>query len=170
MAPGVRADGPETDAVPVGVGVAAAPVPQGARAARITPLVDLGNAVSVAHAIPVAVFDTARVAGGIEVRPATGKETYETFGGETETPAEGEIIFADEEGRTHARRWVNRQSDRSAARDTTTSILVVAEALHPTAAQDAPALLAALSTEPTEVWGVTPTTAVLTRTAPRFDF
>ncbi|QTR02977.1 hypothetical protein J7S33_28940, partial [Saccharothrix algeriensis] len=35
--------------------------------------------------------------------------------------------------RAHARRWTNRQSGLSAVRDTTASVLVVAEALHPTA-------------------------------------
>jgi DNA/RNA-binding domain of Phe-tRNA-synthetase-like protein len=54
---------------------------------RIHPLVDLCNALSLAVAIPVAAFDSAKVAGALEVRYATGDETYETFSGETEHPA-----------------------------------------------------------------------------------
>ncbi len=102
----------------------------------IHPLVDLCNAISVAFAIPVAVFDTARVQGRIEVRPATGDEVYETFSGDVEAPEVGEVIFADLAGHAHARRWSNRQSGRSVIRPATASVLIVAEALHEDAAQD----------------------------------
>lgn len=102
----------------------------------IHPLVDLCNAISVAFAIPVAVFDTARVQGRIEVRPATGGEVYETFSGDVEAPEVGEVIFADLAGHAHARRWSNRQSGRSVIRPATASVLIVAEALHEDAAQD----------------------------------
>ena len=58
---------------------------------RIHPLIDLCNAVSLAFAIPVAVFDLAEVTGDLEVRHATGRETYLTFGGDTEHPEPGEV-------------------------------------------------------------------------------
>src|SRR6185437_13818459 len=48
---------------------------------RIHPLVDLCNATTLAFAIPVAAFDVARVDGDLEVRHATGVETYESFSG-----------------------------------------------------------------------------------------
>ncbi|MFD0887277.1 B3/4 domain-containing protein, partial [Streptosporangium algeriense] len=83
---------------------------------RIHPLIDLCNAVSLAFAIPIAVFDLANVSGGLEVRHATGEETYLTFSGETENPEPREVVFADAEGRAHARRWTNRQSGLSAVR------------------------------------------------------
>src|SRR5919197_534371 len=57
---------------------------------RIHPLIDLCNAVSLAFAIPVAVFDRARVDGDLEVRPAKGDEVYTTFGGVDEQPEPGE--------------------------------------------------------------------------------
>lgn len=116
------------------------------------PLVDLCNAVSVAFAIPVAAFDLARVAGGLEVRHATGTETYETFGGEVERPEPGEVIFADERGYAHARRWTNRQSGRSAVREGTASALIVAEALHADAHADVARLLATLRAGLAEAW------------------
>ena len=109
------------------------------------PLVDFCNAVSVAFAIPVAVFDRSRIAGGIEVRPADGDETYETFQGAIEQPHPREIIFADAERRVHARRWTNRQSGLSAVRATTTTVLIVAEALHDQAEADVPRLIATLT-------------------------
>src|SRR5512142_1630965 len=81
---------------------------------RLHPLVDLCNAVSLAFAVPVAVLDAAEIAWPLEVRYAAGDEDYLTFGGETEHPAPGEVIFADRAGQAHARRWTNRQSGRSA--------------------------------------------------------
>ena len=109
------------------------------------PAIDLCNAASAAFAIPVAVFDRDRIAGQLEVRPADGDEAYETFQGTTEQPYPREIIFADAARRVHARRWTNRQSGLSAVRDTTTSVLIVAEALHDTARTDVPRLMAVLA-------------------------
>ena len=106
----------------------------------IHPLVDLCNAVSVAYAIPIAVFDAEQIDGDLTVRHATGDETYATFGGDTETPDSGEVIFADDAGNAHARRWTNRQSALSAIRPHTTSVLIVSEALHDTAESDVAAL------------------------------
>ena len=136
----------------------------------INPLVDVGNAVSVAYAIPVAVFDASRVAEQLEIRYATGAESYETFGGEVETPAPGEVIFADAEGRAHARRWTNRQSGRSAARAETDHALFVSEALHDTAAADVPRLFIELADLISTLWPEAKLqTAVLTADRPRFD-
>lgn len=132
------------------------------------PLVDLCNAVSLAYAIPVAVLDVAQITGPLEVRYATGEEEYLTFAGDTERPAPGEVIFADQAGQAHARRWTNRQSARSAVRDTTSTALIVAEALHDSAPADVPDLLAALATELQALWTTKPQTAILTAAAPRF--
>ena len=110
----------------------------------------------MAFAIPVAVLDADRIAWPLEVRYAAGDEDYLTFGGETEHPAAGEVIFADQAGRAHARRWTNRQSGRSAVRDSTTAVVIVAEALHDSAAADIRELMAALTGELTATWSVTP--------------
>jgi DNA/RNA-binding domain of Phe-tRNA-synthetase-like protein len=111
---------------------------------RIHPLIDACNALSVAFATPVAVLDLAHVAGWLQVRLAEGSERYLSFGGETEHPEPGEVTFVDAEGNAHARRWTHRQSGLSAVRDGTSDVLIVAEALHPTAAAAMPRLLAAL--------------------------
>jgi len=107
---------------------------------RFHPLVDWLNHVSMAHAIPIAAFDIARIAGGLTVRPAAGDERYETFAGEVETPAPGEIVFADDRGNAHARRWTHRQSALSVVRPETDRVLIVAEAQHGAAADDVAAL------------------------------
>ncbi|MFG1946902.1 B3/4 domain-containing protein [Nonomuraea sp. NPDC048826] len=137
---------------------------------RIHPLIDLCNAASLAYAVPVAVFDVSRVTGFLEVRRATGDETYTTFGGDVEHPEPGEVIFADEAGRAHARRWTNRQSGHSAVRGSTTDVLIVAEALHATAADDVRELIADLAGELEARWAVGGEPAVLSPAAPRLAF
>ena len=100
------------------------------------PMVDYLNYVSMAYAIPIAAYDSDRIVDGITVRPADGSETYLTFQGETEHPEPNETVFADDEGNAHSRRWTFRQSARSVVRPETERVLIVAEALHPTARQD----------------------------------
>lgn len=136
----------------------------------IAPVIDLCNAVSLAYAIPVAVFDVAQVEQGITVRPAEGTEVYDTFSGAQETPEPGEIVFADGAGNAHARRWTNRQSARSAIRPHTRDVLVVAEALHDTAPDDVARLADTLTAELSAVWGAEPASAQLTADAPAFRF
>ena len=134
------------------------------------PLVDLCNAVSLAFAIPVAVFDVDAITGPLEVRYAAGDEEYLTFAGEVEHPGAGEVIFADGAGHAHARRWTNRQSGRSAVRDCTGEALIVAEALHDEAPRDVAELVAVLAAELAALWSGEPPTAVLTAAHPRFTF
>jgi len=137
---------------------------------RIHPLIDLCNAISLAFAIPIAVFDATRIEGDLTVRRATGTERYLTFGGEIEQPEVGEVIFADATGNAHARRWTNRQSALSAIRPETTGALIVAEALHPSATEDIPALLVTLIDALSSTWPLAGSTAILTATRPRFLF
>jgi DNA/RNA-binding domain of Phe-tRNA-synthetase-like protein len=137
---------------------------------RIHPLIDVCNAVSVAFATPIAVFDTSAITDFLEVRPAIGDETYLTFSGDTEHPEPGEVIFADAAGRAHARRWTNRQSGLSAVRPTTNTALIVAEALHPTATEDMVRLATTLADELTAVWPTTAKPTILSASTPRFGF
>lgn len=139
---------------------------------QLHPLVDLCNAVSIAFAIPIAVFDVAPVVQQLEVRYATGTESYQAFSGETEIPEPHEVIFADaaQPPAAHARRWTHRQSGLSAVSAGTRSVLIVAEALHATAADDVRRLISTLAAELAAVWPAAPVTAVLSSTAPQFDF
>ncbi len=94
-------------------------------------LVDIGNLVSIRHALPVAVFDQATVTGGTMVRIAGGEETFTDLGsGERESPEPGEVIFVDDAGLVSARRWCWRQSAESASRPETTEVLITVEAQH----------------------------------------
>jgi len=137
---------------------------------ELHPLVDLCNAISLAFAIPVAVFDVSKIADGLCVRYADGDEDYLTFSGETEHPAPHEVIFADAARRVHARRWTNRQSGWSAVQESTTAALIVAEAMHDSAAADVRELTAAVAGELEAVWSVTPALSVLSPSSPRFTF
>jgi DNA/RNA-binding domain of Phe-tRNA-synthetase-like protein len=134
-------------------------------------LVDLANLVSIRHALPVAVFDLQAIRGGITVRYARGDEAWADLGSSTaERPAEGEVIFADEDDVVVARRWCWRQSAESAAGDRTSDILVTVEGHHAGAADDVRAALDALEqllrthTAPTSL-----RRAILTASEPVFD-
>lgn len=131
---------------------------QGGAVPSVHTLVDLCNAMSMAFAIPIAAFDLAKVTGDLQVRPASGMEIYETFAGDIEHPEVGEIIFADDSQRAHARRWTNRQSGYSAVVETTTTALVVAEAMHETAEADVVRLITMLRATISDLW---PTTSVM---------
>lgn len=137
---------------------------------QLHPLVNVCNAISAAFAIPVAVFDLAKITGDLKVRYADGDEDYLDFSGQTEHPGPHEVIFADQAGHVHARRWTNRQSGLSAVQDSTATALIVAEALHDSASSDVPELIAAVADELNAVWSTMPVTTVLSQYAPRFAF
>lgn len=100
----------------------------------INTLVDIGNLVSIRHRVPVAVFDAARTSGTVTVQFATGDEPFTPlFEKDPKHPEPGEVIFIDGNGLVAARRWCWRQSDQSAARPDTQSVIVVTEAHHPAA-------------------------------------
>jgi len=137
---------------------------------RVHPLVDLCNAASLAFAIPVAAIDVSKIDGNLDVRYAIGDERYLSFAGEVEHPNAGEVIYVDGAGAAHARRWTNRQSGASAVRDSTTSALIVTEAMHASAFQDVADLLAALSEKLDAFRSSTLVTAILSRPSPSFSF
>jgi DNA/RNA-binding domain of Phe-tRNA-synthetase-like protein len=137
--------------------------------AHLHPLVDLSNAVSMAFAIPLAVFDMARITDYLEVRYATGEELYETFSGQVEHPQPQEVIFADAAGRAHARRWTHRQSGYSAVREETEAVLVVAEAMHASAQADIERLMGAMTAAVESVWSTKATMQILNHVCSRFQ-
>lgn len=137
---------------------------------RIHPLIDLCNSISMAFAIPIAVFDVSTIAEHLEVRHADGTENYLTFTGEIEHPVPREIIFADTSGRAHARRWTNRQSAYSAVRQETSSVLIVAEAMHESAESDVQRLLDTVSEEIGVLWSSSPTARLLNPSSSLFEF
>ena len=81
----------------------------------VNTLVDIGNLVSIRHAMPVAAFDLAGIDGSITVRFATGDERFTDLGSSDGVfPDPGEVIFVDDDDVVSARRWCWRQSAQSA--------------------------------------------------------
>ena len=112
----------------------------------INTLVDIGNLVSIRHAMPVAVFDRANVAGSVTVRFATGAERFADLGSsEGVRPDPGEVVFVDEDKVVHARRWCWRQGAQSATGPSTGEALIVVEGHHDTAGRDVESALADLA-------------------------
>ncbi|MGW0613735.1 B3/B4 domain-containing protein [Streptomyces sp. NPDC002788] len=100
---------------------------------RINLLVDLYNAVSVAHLIPVGGEDADRVEGGMRLVRATGQEDFVTVaGGEeaVEHPDAGEVVWCDDQGVT-CRRWNWRQGPRTRLTERTTSGIFLLESMAP---------------------------------------
>ncbi len=101
----------------------------------INALVDVGNLVSVRHAMPVAVFDQANVTGSMTVRFASGDERFMDLGSsEGVHPDPGEVVFVDDDDVVHARRWCWRQG---ATGPSTVEALIVVEGHHDTTGRDA---------------------------------
>ncbi|BCL18820.1 B3/4 domain-containing protein [Streptomyces tuirus] len=121
---------------------------------RINLLVDLYNAVSVAHLIPVGGEDIDRIEGGMRLIRATGREDFVTVAGGEETvehPDAGEVVWCDDAGVT-CRRWNWRQGPRTRLTEETTSGVFLLESLAPmpvaevtAAAEELAALLAEFS-------------------------
>ncbi|MFC7846007.1 B3/4 domain-containing protein [Streptomyces sp. NPDC001046] len=100
---------------------------------RINLLVDLYNAVSVAHLIPVGGEDLDRIEGGMRLLRATGGEEFVTVAGGEETvehPDAGEVVWCDDRGVT-CRRWNWRQGPRTRLTERTTSGIFLLESMAP---------------------------------------
>ena len=111
----------------------------------VNTLVDIGNLISIRHAMPVAAFDLAGI-GSITVRFATGDERFTDLGSSDGVfPDPGEVIFVDDDDVVSARRWCWRQSAQSATSQATVEALIVVEGHHDTAAQDVEAALGDLA-------------------------
>lgn len=100
---------------------------------RVSWLVDVYNAVSVAHVLPVGGEDLAHYRGPIRLVRATGDEPFDTTkDGQpaNEPPSPGEVVWADDLGVT-CRRWNWRQCTRTRLTESSTSALFLLERLAP---------------------------------------
>ncbi|WP_406425389.1 B3/4 domain-containing protein [Streptomyces sp. NBC_01589] len=100
---------------------------------RINLLVDLYNAISVAHLIPVGGEDTDRIEGAMRLKRSTGQEPFRTVAGGEETvehPEPGEVVWCDDEGVT-CRRWNWRQGVRTRLTEESVNALFLLESLAP---------------------------------------
>jgi DNA/RNA-binding domain of Phe-tRNA-synthetase-like protein len=115
----------------------------------INRLVDLYNAISVAHALPLGGEDVERVRGDVVLMPAVGDEGFD--GGDPPRP--GEIVWRDDLGVT-CRAWNWRQGVRTRITETSTHVYFLLEAMEPVGAsalgQAAEELRARLDTDHVE--------------------
>lgn len=105
---------------------------------RINLLVDLYNAISVAHLIPVGGEDLDHIQGTMHLVRATGAEDFVTVaGGEqvVEHPDAGEVVWRDDAGVT-CRRWNWRQGPRTRLTEGTVSAIFLLESLAPMPVQE----------------------------------
>ena len=86
-------------------------ISKGKKMPSINPLVDLNNAVSLKHTLPMGTHDLSRSSEDIEMRYAKDGDTFVPMGStEIEKPDSDEVVYAvGSEVRT--RRWAWRQSD-----------------------------------------------------------
>ncbi|MEV1007874.1 phenylalanine--tRNA ligase beta subunit-related protein [Streptomyces sp. NPDC049881] len=122
-------------------------VAKGERLPRINALVDLCNATSLDHRLPVASCDVGDIAGELSVRPADGTETFLPLGApdRPERPDPGEIVYADSSGRAHSRRWNWRQGDVVRTDVGRHRLLLTAESAHAQGRADVERALGALA-------------------------
>lgn len=133
-------------------------------------LVDMGNLVSIRHMLPVAVFDTHSLTDAITVRVADGSERFTPLGEtDVEHPEPGEVVFCDDTGLVVARRWCWRQSDESAARDSTIDAIITVEAQHERGQVDVEAALADLERLLRDYAGGTLTSGILSPARPELS-
>lgn len=92
---------------------------------RINRLVDIYNAVSVAHLVPVGGEDTDRIDGDMRLIRATGEERFDD-----EHPEPGEVAWRDDEGVT-CRRWNWRQGVRTRLTEESANALFLLERQEP---------------------------------------
>ncbi len=100
---------------------------------RVNWLVDVYNAISVAHVLPVGGEDLAHYGGPIRLVRATGAESFDTTkDGQpaNDPPLAGEVVWADDLGVT-CRRWNWRQCTRTRLTGASTTALFLLERLAP---------------------------------------
>ena len=102
-------------------------------AERVNAVVDLYNAVSLSHAVPVGGENVSAYVGLPRLVRASGSESFETMQSGNpaiEVPEPGEVIWRDERGAT-CRRWNWRQGTRTRIEVATRDMWFVLEALDP---------------------------------------
>jgi DNA/RNA-binding domain of Phe-tRNA-synthetase-like protein len=97
----------------------------------INALVDIGNVISLRHLLPAGGHAIDVLTSDIELRPATGSETFIPFGSEdAEHPLPGEIVFVEKDT-VLTRRWTWRQANHTLTLPETKAIEFNLDALPP---------------------------------------
>lgn len=107
-------------------------VRRGGNAAGINPVVDIYNYISLKYMLPAGGEDVDKMVGDLWLTYATANEQPVTVLGrdEAQAPAEGEVVYKDEES-TICRRWNWREVARTILTGDTANGILVIEALDP---------------------------------------
>ena len=145
---------------------------KGHRLPHVNRLVDLYNAVSLRHLVPVGGEDLGSVDGDVELRFAGETEPAVRLLGEppesARPPKPGEVIYADGQGAL-CRRWNWKEAERTKLTEATTRGFLVVEGLPPVGRAEVDAALEDLSAMVVEHCGGAVRTGVLDREHPAFD-
>lgn len=135
----------------------------------ISTLVDIGSLVTIRHLLPTGAHAIDHLKGDIELRFASGNETFEPFGTDiVEHPAPGEIIFADGDI-VMTRRWTWRQAKHSLVVPETTAVEVNVDGLPPFTKTDVETICAEVAGLLGKYCGGTSRFEVLTKDHPVMD-
>lgn len=137
-------------------------VVKGGELPSINPLVDLYNAVSLRHLLPVGGEDLERINGRLQLRFAGDDEPETSLLGRpvAAAPEPGEVIYADAESAV-CRRWNWREAARTCLSAETSSALLVIELLPPVAPEILHTALNELAAAVTRYCGASTEVAVL---------
>jgi len=146
---------------------------KGEQLPHISKIVDLYNALSLKHILPMGGDDVDKIEGNIVLKIASGSEKFIPLGSEeVENPHEGEVVYSDDKG-VLCRRWNWRECDKSKMTEETKNVILYAEGLEPVTKEELEAAIGELSelvkkycgSEKTEV-----VTKVLSKDTPSIEF
>lgn len=126
---------------------------KGGELPRVNVLVDLYNAVSARHALPLGGEDADRLEGALRLTVAAGDEPFDPRGDgvDVEHAAPGEVVWRDDRGVT-CRRWNWRQGRRTQLTETSTRAFFVFDRLDGLALDELDAAAGELSALLLERW------------------
>jgi len=91
----------------------------------INPFVDLYNAISLKHGMPMGGYNVATFSGDIELRLARkGEEFYGIGSKQVEKTSANEVVYSDEQG-VFCRYWNDKDCDRTKITDDMTDVLFI---------------------------------------------
>ncbi|MEG0620294.1 MAG: B3/4 domain-containing protein [Raoultibacter sp.] len=112
-------------------------VSKGNEVGRITPLVDLYNAVSLRYALPCGGEDIDTFVGDLRLRVTQGGDVFRALGDAEDSPTlPGEVSYLDDVGAV-CRCWNWRDGQRTMLTDTTQNAFLIVECVDPQRGDDA---------------------------------
>lgn len=138
---------------------------------NINPIVDLGNAVSIKHKVPLGAHDLDSSKEDFWVRPATSEDTFRPFGAapsEFDNPEDGEIIYATGNS-VRTRRWTWRQSEEGKITENVKTVLFPIDGFEDVNKEEVLAARDELAQKLEEIFGAKPIVGFIDKEHPEFE-